>query len=88
VKRSTRVYRTNAHLPRCYQAREVFAVLTRSPLRTPPKLVAESRPFEPGAKTAESYDRLYRQRLELHRRSLELSWDGLVRPLWPAAGTD
>jgi autoinducer 2 (AI-2) kinase len=44
------------------------------------------RTVEPGAATSD-YDDLYRRWRELYRRSLELCEDGLVRPLWRAAGT-
>jgi autoinducer 2 (AI-2) kinase len=44
------------------------------------------RTVEPG-RAAADYEDLYRRWLELYRRSLELCEDGLVRPLWRAAGT-
>jgi autoinducer 2 (AI-2) kinase len=50
-------------------------------------LVAIERTFAPGAEASAAYDELYGRWLELYRRSLQLSEDGLARPLWRAAGT-
>jgi autoinducer 2 (AI-2) kinase len=50
-------------------------------------LVRFERVCEPAPENATRYGALYQQWLELYRRSLELSDDGLVRPLWRAAGT-
>lgn len=50
------------------------------------EMVRFERKVEPGPAASE-YDDLYRRWLELYRRSLELCEDGLVRPLWRAAGT-
>ena len=45
------------------------------------------RTFEPEPDAEAAYDRLYRQWVELYRRSVEISEAGLARPLWRAAGT-
>jgi autoinducer 2 (AI-2) kinase len=50
-------------------------------------IVAFERTVAPGADASAAYDELYERWLELYRRSLQLSEDGLVRPLWRAAGT-
>jgi autoinducer 2 (AI-2) kinase len=50
-------------------------------------IVAFERTFDPDPAAAAAYDDLYERWLELYRRSLHLSEDGLVRPLWRAAGT-
>jgi autoinducer-2 kinase len=54
---------------------------------TATQMVQFERTCEPDAAQAEAYDHLYRQWLELYRRSLEISEHGLARPLWRAAGT-
>ena len=51
------------------------------------KLVRFERTHEPDAATAAAYDELYPQWLEVYDRMLRLSEDGIVRPLWRAAGT-
>jgi autoinducer 2 (AI-2) kinase len=51
------------------------------------QIVRFERTCEPDAEAAATYTCLYEKWLELYRRSLELSEDGLVRPLWRAAGT-
>ncbi|MBV8257463.1 MAG: autoinducer-2 kinase [Actinobacteria bacterium] len=51
------------------------------------RLVRFERTHEPDPAAAAAYAGLYETWLELYRRSLELSEDGLVRPLWRAAGT-
>lgn len=55
--------------------------------RTAEGMIRFVRTFEPDATSASEYDDLYRRWMELYKRSLELSEDGLVRPLWRAAGT-
>ena len=50
-------------------------------------IVGFERTVEPGAEDSAAYDDLYERWLELYRRSLALSEDGLVPPLWRAAGT-
>jgi autoinducer 2 (AI-2) kinase len=51
------------------------------------RLVRYEHTFEPEPGAVSAYGELYQHWLELYRRSLELSEDGLVRPLWRAAGT-
>jgi autoinducer 2 (AI-2) kinase len=51
------------------------------------RLVRFERTYRPDPAASAAYAHLYEQWLELYRRSLELSEDGLVRPLWRAAGT-
>jgi autoinducer 2 (AI-2) kinase len=51
------------------------------------EIVAFERTFAPVPDASAAYDGLYERWLELYRRSLALSEDGLVRPLWRAAGT-
>jgi autoinducer-2 kinase len=51
------------------------------------RIVDFERTVEPNADASAAYDELYGRWLELYRRSLQLSEDGLVRPLWRAAGT-
>jgi autoinducer 2 (AI-2) kinase len=50
------------------------------------EMVRFERTVEPSSAAGE-YDDLYRRWRELYRRSLDLCEDGLVRPLWRAAGT-
>ena len=45
------------------------------------------RTVEPDPAPWRPYDELYEQWLEVYAGLLELSDDGLVRPLWRAAGT-
>jgi autoinducer 2 (AI-2) kinase len=45
------------------------------------------RTVEPDPAAQATYAELFERWLELYRRTLELSEDGLVRPLWRAAGT-
>jgi autoinducer-2 kinase len=51
------------------------------------RLVRFDETIEPDADAAESYDALYEQWRRVYGRMLQLSQDGLVRPLWRAAGT-
>jgi autoinducer 2 (AI-2) kinase len=51
------------------------------------RLVRFERTHEPDAGAAAAYDELYRNWLEVYERMLELSEEGVVRPLWRAAGT-
>jgi autoinducer-2 kinase len=51
------------------------------------RLVRFERTVEPQPAAVAAYRELYAQWLEVYRRSLDLSEDGLVRPLWRAAGT-
>jgi autoinducer 2 (AI-2) kinase len=51
------------------------------------EIVAFERTFAPADEASAAYDELYERWRELYRRSLTLSEDGLVRPLWRAAGT-
>jgi autoinducer 2 (AI-2) kinase len=50
-------------------------------------IVRFERRVEPQADASDAYDSLYVRWRELYRRSLKLSEDDLVRPLWRAAGT-
>jgi autoinducer 2 (AI-2) kinase len=50
------------------------------------RLVRFDRSLEPDAAARVRYDELYARWREINRRSLELSEDGLVAPLWRAAG--
>jgi autoinducer 2 (AI-2) kinase len=43
--------------------------------------------FEPDPETSRTYDGLYRQWTRVYQRSLQMVEDGLVQPLWRAAGT-
>ena len=61
--------------------------LYTDPAETARDIVAFDRTFKPGADASAAYDELYTRWVELYRRSLALSEDGLVRPLWRAAGT-
>ena len=51
------------------------------------RLVRVERTHEPDATAAASYNELYSQWLAVYHRMLQLSEDGIVRPLWRAAGT-
>ncbi|MFL5925530.1 MAG: autoinducer-2 kinase [Gaiellaceae bacterium] len=51
------------------------------------RLVRFERTHEPEPTAAEAYDELYTQWLRVYDRMLQLSEDGVVRPLWRAAGT-
>jgi autoinducer 2 (AI-2) kinase len=51
------------------------------------RLVRFERTHEPDAAAAAAYDELYAQWLDVYERMLQLSEDGVVRPLWRAAGT-
>jgi autoinducer-2 kinase len=51
------------------------------------RLVRFEHTHEPDAGAAEAYDELYTQWLQVYDRMLQLSEDGVVRPLWRAAGT-
>jgi autoinducer 2 (AI-2) kinase len=51
------------------------------------RLVRFERTHEPDAAAAAAYDGLYAQWLDVYERMLQLSEDGVVRPLWRAAGT-
>jgi autoinducer 2 (AI-2) kinase len=50
-------------------------------------LVTFERTVAPRPDVAATYQQLYERWIELYRRALDLSEDGLVRPLWRAAGT-
>jgi autoinducer 2 (AI-2) kinase len=65
----------------------VGAGLYESAVETAARMVRFERTYEPDAVASATYDDLYRRWLELYQRSLGLSEDGLVRPLWRAAGT-
>jgi autoinducer 2 (AI-2) kinase len=51
------------------------------------RLVRFERTHEPEPAAARAYDELYTQWRRVYDRMLELSEDGVVRPLWRAAGT-
>lgn len=51
------------------------------------RLVRFERTHEPESAAAAAYDELYAQWLSVYDRMLELSEEGVVRPLWRAAGT-
>jgi autoinducer 2 (AI-2) kinase len=51
------------------------------------RLVRFERTHEPEPAAAEAYDELYTHWLRVYDRMLQLSEDGVVRPLWRAAGT-
>jgi autoinducer 2 (AI-2) kinase len=59
----------------------------QDPAETAAGIVGIERTFEPDEAAGATYDHLYERWAELYRRSLELCDDGLVRPLWRAAGT-
>lgn len=61
--------------------------LYHDPVATAKRIVRFERSVEPQAEACEAYDELYGRWRELYRRSLRLSEDDLVRPLWRAAGT-
>ena len=63
------------------------ARLFADPVRTAGDLVSFERTFEPSPSASAQYASLYETWYELYRCSLELSENGLVRPLWRAAGT-
>jgi autoinducer-2 kinase len=51
------------------------------------ELVEFDRTFDPDAGAAAAYDELFDHWMEVYRRTLDLSEDGVVRPMWRAAGT-
>ena len=50
-------------------------------------MVRFDRTVEPSAHAHVRYDELYERWNEINRRTLRLSEDGLIEPLWRAAGT-
>jgi sugar (pentulose or hexulose) kinase len=51
------------------------------------RVVRFPRTHEPDAAAHAAYDELFGRFMQVNRRMLELSEEGLVRPLWRAAGT-
>jgi autoinducer 2 (AI-2) kinase len=51
------------------------------------RLVRFERTFEPDPGASAAYEDLYEQWRDVYRRVLQISEDGVVRPLWRAAGT-
>ena len=51
------------------------------------RVVRFDRTVEPSADAHARYDELYERWYEINRRTLRLSEDGLIEPLWRAAGT-
>ena len=50
-------------------------------------LARTEKKIEPSRKNHKLYQKLYSNWLEVYDRSLAMAEDGLVRPLWRAAGT-
>jgi len=51
------------------------------------QLVRFEKTYEPDLATHQVYQQLYEQWLQVYQRSLNMVEEGLVRPLWRAAGT-
>jgi autoinducer 2 (AI-2) kinase len=50
-------------------------------------LVRMERTFEPNDENHQLYEKLYTNWLEVYDRSLKIATEGLIKPLWRAAGT-